>query len=57
MDKRGRRIAAALGAVLDKSVVENTMKDTIQNLGLLNNPGMVETDRFLLKLMEKAQTG
>ena len=37
-------------------IVGNTIEGTIENLGLLNNPGMVETDRFLLKLIEKVQT-
>jgi L-cysteine desulfidase len=38
-------------------IVGNTIEGTVENLGLLNNPGMVETDRFLLKLIEKVQIG
>jgi L-cysteine desulfidase len=48
---QGAYVPAGMG------IVGNTIEDTIENLGLLNNPGMVETDRFLLKLIEKTQAG
>lgn len=37
-------------------VVGNTIEDTVQNLGRLNNPGMVETDRLVLELIEQGQS-
>ena len=47
---QGAYVPAGMG------IVGHTIESTIENLGLLNNPGMVETDRFLLKLIEKVQT-
>jgi len=38
-------------------IVGNTIEETFENLGRLNNPGMVETDRFVLQLIEQVQAG
>ncbi|MEN6315214.1 MAG: L-serine ammonia-lyase, iron-sulfur-dependent, subunit alpha [Clostridiaceae bacterium] len=34
-------------------IVGNTIEDTFYNLGQLNNPGMVETDHVIVKLIER----
>lgn len=38
-------------------IVGNTIEDTFRNLGRLNNPGMVETDRIIVELIEKNING
>lgn len=38
-------------------IVSNTIETTFKNLGRLNNPGMVETDRCLLQIIESIQNG
>ena len=38
-------------------IVGNTIEETFENLGRLNNPGMVETDRFVLQLIQQVQAG
>jgi L-cysteine desulfidase len=47
---QGAYVPAGMG------VVGNTIEGTIENLGRLNNPGMVETDRLVLELIEQVQT-
>ena len=37
-------------------VIGNTIEDTFYNLGQLNNPGMVETDRVIVKLIERSRS-
>lgn len=36
-------------------IVSHTIEDTFKKLGKLNNPGMVETDKFLLEIIEEIQ--
>ncbi len=36
-------------------IIGNTIEDTFYNLGQLNNPGMVETDRVIVKLIERSR--
>ncbi len=33
-------------------IVGNTIEETFYNLGILNNPGMVETDKVIIKIIE-----
>jgi L-cysteine desulfidase len=37
-----------------EGIVGHTIEDTFKNLGALNNQGMVETDRLILRLIEKS---
>lgn len=47
--------AAMQGAAIpaDTGIVGHTLKATLENLGQLNNPGMMATDRLVLRLIEK----
>jgi len=43
--------AEGVGVESQMGIVGADIEATIRNLGALNNPGMVETDRFLLDLI------
>jgi L-cysteine desulfidase len=45
----GAYIPAGMG------ILGDTIEETFENLGVLNNPGMVETDRLMLRLIEKGR--
>ncbi|HWP80621.1 MAG TPA: L-serine ammonia-lyase, iron-sulfur-dependent, subunit alpha [Candidatus Acidoferrum sp.] len=47
--------AEGVGLPAGVGIIGNTIEDTFYNLGQLNNPGMTETDRVIVKLIERSR--
>ena len=42
-----------VGVPLRNGIIGNSIQETLENLAKLNNPGMVETDRVVISLIQK----